>query len=313
MDFPTKPEAERLGVLRHDENYFGQNLSAPLCNDEAARRLRREGAHSLFEDAQCYWPQGVIARNHPRLVSALRARWNDPLALGRWGVWHGSAPADAGVTDEELFSLGALLRGFAPEQVVFCGALTPALAEVFPALWTWEAAPAPADPAKSSLLVADISGSRADASAPQPFDAATLAKLLRCVRISGDLAAAETIRSIQAQLAVQGDLALVLTSDVSGAAARLLLNGLAPFLGPRGVVLVACGRFDRFTFGEEVPLVRRVNQWFKDTGMELGFGLWTKADDKPHLCNWVAFRRDPEAIFWNRQWMPTIADLAYSA
>jgi hypothetical protein len=96
------------------------------------------------------------------------------------------------------------------------------------------------------------------------------------------------------------------------AAVRLLLNGLAPFLGPRGVVLAACGRFDRHTLGEEARLPRLVNQWFTATGLELGYGLWSDPEQRSHLCNWVVFRRQPETLFWNRQWMLTVADLAYT-
>ncbi|HTJ00893.1 MAG TPA: hypothetical protein VL527_18570, partial [Dongiaceae bacterium] len=299
LEFPTKPEADRLGLLTHDENYFGQNHSAPLCDEQTAVRLRNDGAQSLFQASRCYWPQGVVARAHPRLVSALRSGWTDPASLGRLGTWHGTMPQDAGITDEELSSMGSLLRGLAPTQVIFCGPLAPAVQEVFTFLWQKQERK---DSRQPRLILAGV---EMETKLRPEF-------LAQCVHVATDPAAAATIRTIRSRLAANADIALVLTSDVPEATAKALLHGLAPFLGRQGTVLVPCGRFDRFAITEEAPLIRLANDWFKASGGELGYGIWAgPAGARPHLLNWATFRRTPETAFWNRQWMPGVADIAW--
>ena len=303
LEFPTKPEADRLGVLRHDENYFGQNHSAPLCDDQSALQLRHEGAQSLFLAARCYWPQGVVARSHPRLVSALRSGWTDPSALGRMGTWHALKPSDAGVTDDELSVLGKLLRGLAPAQVVFCGPMAPSLEEILLFLEQQPAVPPPGNEAKSRMVVAGAGtglGLRPEL-------------VRRCAHITTSLEEAATIRAIRAQLVTRGSIVLVVSSDVTATAANVLLNGLAPFLGPQGTILVPGGRFDRHTVGKESRLARCANEWLEAVGANSGYGLWALSPTAGALCgSWIAFRRSPETSVWNRQWMPAVADLAYA-
>jgi hypothetical protein len=304
MEYPTQSEAARLGVLRHDENYFGKNHSAPLCDEQTPLQLRREGLHGLFTAAKCYWPQGIVARHNPRLVSILRSGWTDPRSLGRLGAWHGVGLADCGITDEELSSLGALLNGLAPDQVVFCGPPASNLEDVFLFLWQKAAPRGQPQEGKPRLIVA---GSAADWKPRPEF-------MARCSVVPGDPSSAPSIRSIRAQLVSRGNVALVLSSEISEAAARSLLNGLAPFLGPQGTVLAACGRFDRHTVKQDAPIAPPVNAWFETAGPDLGYALWqAPAGARPHLCNWIVFRRSPEEQTWNRQWMLTVADLAYAA
>jgi predicted HAD superfamily hydrolase len=303
LDFPTKPEAERLGVLRHDENYFGNNLSAPLCDAETPRKLRREGIQGLFSAARCYWPQGIVARTHPRLVSALRTRWSDPTALGRLGAWHGLALPDGGITDEELSSLGTLLHGLAIDQVVFTGPLAPVVQEVFTALWKTTT--------RSRLNLQNhprlVVTQELDENLLRPEFVAD------CARVAGKLDEVGTLRAIRQHLVPKASVALVLTSDVPPEEASALLHGLGPFLGMHGVVLAACGRFDRYSIGDDASLAPTMNAWQSTLGQELGYSLWTPpAAGRPHVNNWIVFRRSPENGVWNRQWTLTVGDLGLS-
>jgi predicted HAD superfamily hydrolase len=302
LDFPTKPEAERLGVLRHDENYFGQNYSAPLCDEETPNRLRREGVQSLFQGSKCYWPQGIVARHYPRLVSALRTGWNDPLTLGRLGVWHGVVPKDSGITDEELSSLGGLLHGLAPEQVIFVGPLTPPVEEVFQFLWKHAPPPNRLNQNKPRLI---FTQQEADVRLSPEFVAQTHF-------IGGDLEQPQAIRAIRSQLVSSGNIAMVFTGEVKESTVEKMLNGLAPFLGFKGMVLAACGRFDRHTVAQDLSLARLANQWLHSTGKELGYGFWAApVAAVPHLSNWIVFRRSPGDGVRN-QWMFTVADMAHA-
>jgi hypothetical protein len=295
LEFPCKPEADRLGLLRHDENYFGQSLSAPLCNEESARRLRRGGILELFREAQCYWPQGIVAQGFPRLISALRNGWTDLLALGRLGAWHGSAPIDPGITDEEMLGLGVLLRGLAVNQVVFFGSLTATLAEGL------RRALPPADGNQVRVIL--VGPASESASAPELPN--------QCVHFPISRVDTSVIGSIRQKLSPRGDIAIVLSSDVAESAVRLLLNGLAPFLGLHGLILTASGRFDVASRGEDSILLGKVNEWFDKSGTGIGYDLWQGPQALlPQMCNWLILRRTPELKPWNRQWMPRIADLA---
>ena len=295
IEFPSQPEANRLGVLRHDENYFGQSLSAPLCNQESSRRLRQGGVLELFREAQCYWPQGIVAQGFPRLISALRNGWTDVLALGRLGAWHNSASSDPGITDEEMLWLGTLLRGLAVKQVVFFGSLTSTLAEGL------RRALPPADGNHVRVIVV---GPASDPAAAQELSN-------QCVHLPISMVGKDLIGSIRQKLSPVGDIAVVLSSDVAESAVRLLLNGLAPFLGQHGVILTASGRFDVASRGEDSTLLGKVNDWFDKSGTEIGYSLWQGPQALlPQMCNWLILRRTPELKPWNRQWMPKIGDLA---
>lgn len=295
LEYPTKPEADRLGVLSHDENYFGQNHNAPLCDDDAPKRLRREGLQNLFQSARSYWPQGVVARTHPRLVSVLRAGWTDPTALGRMGAWHSVALHDAGMTDEELSSLGALLHGLAAEQVIFTGQLAPVLEEVFLFLWNHENRPLTGGRDFPRLI---LLGEPEDVPLRREF-------LDHCVRVGGDPSNPAVLNRLRKLIDPEGESALVLTHQVTPDQAGALLNGLSPFLGKRGTVLAACGLFDRHNVEKDAPLAAPVNTWWRSVGQFLGYAPWSPAltAGRAHLANWITFRRAVDAGVWNRQWM----------
>ncbi len=311
LDYPAKPEAERLGVLRHDENYFGQNLSAPLCNEESARRLRRDGIFELYRSAQCYWPQGVVARNFPRVISALQNGWAEPLALGRLGAWRLGSGDDCGMTDEELFSLSHMLRALAADQVILCGALTPAVAEAF----RWMDNRVERLPG-SFLAVGPVAETLRDRVRPAGAAGVTAGTvsgsgfLDQCLHFPGETANGDLLTAIRDELLPRERIALVLTSEVSEQAARLLLNGLAPFLGSHGMVLISSARFDPQN-REDTPLLKKLETRLNEIATELGYAFLQGIPALlPHLCNWLVLRRAPEIRPWNHQWMPRIADLA---
>lgn len=299
MDYPTKPEADRLGLLAHDENYFGANFSAPLCSHEAARRLRSEGAQALFLKETCVWPHGVLAQSNPRLMAVLRLGLKDPLALGRLGAWHAASPFDAGITDEELASLAALLTDCAPDQVVHCGPLAPVSLDVFGDLLKQLAARKPPDPASPRLILA---GNYPHYGLEGP-DA---------IQVRGVLRDPATLRGIRARLRPGGNVALVLTSDLPIDEIPTLLHALAPFLGPRGAVFLPCGNHDLRTVASESPLAASLNAWFTSSGASLGFVPWAGLPDtRHHLMNWLVVARASAGTMWNRQWMGKVSDFLY--
>lgn len=304
LEYPTQAEAARLGGLTHDENYFGANYTAPLCDEGTARQLRREGVGSLFQNSRCYWPQGVVARANPRLISALRATWNDPVSLGALGAWHGVALHDAGITDQELSALGYLVNGLAIDQVIYTGTVAPVLEEVFLHLWEEGHSAENLGADQPRLLLTR----ETDAARWQP------AFRHRCALPSGPLSPETLERDIRAKLDPLANIALVLTPDLAPEQVYLLLHLLAPFLGPQGLILGACGRCDRHNVQRESPLSEPLNSWHDEVGRELGFGLWPV----PHgaqlpASQWIVFRRATNTGFWNRQWMVTMADLFAAA
>jgi predicted HAD superfamily hydrolase len=296
LEFPTKPEADRLGILTHDENYFGHTFTAPLCDDASPKRLRQDGLSSLFQNSRCYWPQGVIARANPRLMSSLRAPWSDPLGLGRIGAWNGSLPHDPGVTHDELVSVTALVRAFAPDQVVFVGPYAASLEKSFGTIWN----DTHGDSTQPRLIVAGDATEQPSAE----FS-------VKCAVVSGDPSDVRMMRGLRSKLISGGNIALVFSGETNATRAKFFLAGLAPFLGGKGIVLTACGRYDRHTLGEQLPLVEAVNEWATAQGGELGFGLWAgTATARAALCDWVVFRRDSESLVWNKQWMLTPEEFA---
>lgn len=290
LDYPTKGEGERLGDLRHDENYFGTNHSAPLCDTASPSLLRQRGIGDLYRVAQ-YWPQGVVARQYPRVISTLREGWSNPIALGRLGATHALTPVDATLTDGELASLASLLAAAKVEQVVFCGALTSTVEELFRFLWHNEGK----GPGKKPRLI--VAGSADGGQHHAGF-------MDHVSVVTGDPAEPSTLRSIRSQLITSGPVALVLADETASSKARPLLNGLTPFLGASGIILAACGRYDRDCIEGEALLAAPVDHWWKSVGKEIGYTRRSNAATATeYQCNWIILQRVVQEIFWNRQWM----------
>ncbi len=296
MEYPTKLEADRLGVLAHDENYFGANYSAPLCDEESAKRLRSDGAQALFVHGKCVWPHGVIARSDPRLMGVLRHGFLDPLALGRLGAWHAASSVDAGITDEELASLSELLASLAPDQIVYCGPLAPVSLDVLGCLLTKLSA-LPGEAAEIPRLV--LAG---------PYPSYGL-EGSDAVQATGSFRDPNTIRRMRESLRPGASVALVLTSEVPAADVPTLLHALAPFLGPHGSIFAPCGRYDRHALAAESPLAKGLNAWLTQSGSNLGFVPWQGLPAvRHHLVNWVVFSRAAHEMLWSRQWMGRVSD-----
>jgi len=305
MDFPTKPEADRLALLYHDENYFGSINSALACDEQTRTRLRREGVSALFRDAGCYWPQGVVAQVYPRLMTVLRERWCDPIGMGRLGAYGRAGADDSGLTGDEVASLAVLLAEFLPDQVVFCG---PAGSDVVSLVNGTQQSPDTAAAGAAPRLIL--------AGPPGPGLAAAARDLeASCAEVRGELHEATTLRGIHAAIHPGASVALVLSGDVSATEVAPLLHGLAPFLGPRGAILLACGRYDRHSVQSDNPLGPAIMAWLNSAGTDLGYGLRQgRSHQQIELrSNWIIFEHAPEKMVYERQWMPTEGDIAADA
>jgi predicted HAD superfamily hydrolase/SAM-dependent methyltransferase len=299
LEFPSKSEAGRLGGLTHDENYFGENLTAPLCEEPAARMLRREGVQTMIQTSRCHWPQGLLARDYPRLVNALGLGWSDVAAMGCLGAWHGTPIGEGSLTDEEVAALGILVGGLGLRQMILVGSLVPTIAEVFQFLWQEEKE----DHLQKYPRVI-IVGSEGGWAANPEF-------LKRCAFVNGDLNDPRTVHAVRAALVPGGSAALALSGELPETTLSGLLNGLTPFLGREGAVLVACGRYDRNAIWETLPAAKTIKAWLHANACELGFGLWIGPTAlRAQLDKWLVLRRGLAHVFWNNQWMFNVDDLA---
>jgi predicted HAD superfamily hydrolase len=285
MDLPIKAEADRLGVLRHEENYFGSVNNAPLCDEASRVRFRRGGTQALYSDASCYWPQGVMVQVNPRVMSVVRNGLDDALSLGSLGSFGAAGQETGGLTIDEMSSLDELLHHFGPKQIVFLGAAAPA-----------------------GLV---------DSCALGAGDETVLAAGFPRLILGGPLSQPPALAEIRALLQPGAKAALVLTGDVSELDARTALHGLAPFLGPGGIILVSVGRYDRYdaeprepwSTGTDNPLEGAVRSWFESTSAALGYGIWEPA--RVHRRNWIILVHAPETMFSMAPWMPVVTDLGY--
>lgn len=297
IEHPGAAEAQRLGNLTHDENYWDRQYTRPLCGEEAEQRLESRGTGDFFANLKCYWPQGVVARRHPRLVAALSRQWADPLALGRVGATRDTADRDTHLTDEERTALIELLRQFKPQQVIFGSRGATAMEEDFAALWAASSS-APAVPAAPTLI--SFSESPAGAAWHR--------------RVEGELTAPATLRTARTALQAGERHALVLTGEFDAGTVTALLNGLAPFLGEKGVIFARCGDSDLVDSAHEHPLTRALAGWLRINGLELGYSVWQVAKGfATERRNWMVFVRGQQARESDDYWQLTLADLPIGA
>ncbi|MET0594404.1 MAG: hypothetical protein ABW133_17005, partial [Polyangiaceae bacterium] len=309
MDYPTKPEADRLGGLYHDENYFGQNKSATLCDAENRERFRREGARAIFENTRCYWPQGVMAQVYPRMVTVVRNGWHDARDPGRMGALSAPGAEDAGLADSEIAALGHWLGKFAPRQVVYCGPFAPAVA----ALVAGARPPGGGANGHAPRLIVAEGCSRG----PKGHIANHCGSVTAdregngvCAQIRGHYADIETQRAVRALIAPGSDVALVLTGNVEENEVGPLLHGLAPFLGTNGVVLIPVGRFEVHELDARAGVGRPLQAWFDASAQKLGLAYFLSgAADRPAAREWIVLWHRADAMDWMRQWMPVVTDL----
>jgi hypothetical protein len=324
LDHPLPDEAWRLGRLNHDENYWGERFSRPLCASDGGERLRREGIQGLYVKPDSYWPQGVVARHHPRLVSALARRWQDGVALGRIGAQPVGVDAQSGENDDELSSLRELLTRFAPGQVVYVGHNPRPLQQLLAQLaddtgWL----PPPAEEKPMSLvrkcqrlteanheLWTDRGeiGTRLIVLGAAPGLSLQVSPMTHVV--AGRLAEVETLRSVRNRLRECVRIALVLSDELESAARGAIVNGLAPFLGPEGLILAAHGRAYHALLETEHPATRQLTAWVEQEGADLGYEPWDASDQaRLHLVNWYVLVRGQSFREAAGYWSCTLSEL----
>jgi hypothetical protein len=305
MDFPTKPEADRLGGLHHDENYFGQSKSATLCDDDNRGRFRQGGARAIFENPRCYWPQGIMAQMYPRMVSVVRHGWTDTRDLGRLGALTTLGAEQTGLIDSELATLEHWLTKFAPRQVIFCGPASRAITAMVHRAVSVDASCAKGGAPR--LIIAESAARGGAERGPTEEDA-------DCVVVRGHLGEPATLRAVRAHLAPDAHVALVLSGDLEEGEIEPILHGLTPFLGPKGVILAAAGRYDRDEVETRAAIGGPLKAWFTKRAAALGFALAQMVvADRAAVRDWIVLWHSPEAMDWSRQWMPIVTDLGYDA
>jgi hypothetical protein len=132
--------------------------------------------------------------------------------------------------------------------------------------------------------------------------------------VRGHFSDPETLRAVQAHLGSDTHAALILAGDVDDDDVAPLLRGLSPFLGRNGVVIAACGRYDRDEFEVRSAVRSPLKAWLAESAHELGFALYlTAVSDRAASRDWVVLWHSPEAMDWSPQWMPIVADLGYDA
>ena len=287
VDFPTKPEADRLGVIHHDENFFG--YSRQLCDWRAQDSLDQHGAFMLFGKATCFWPQGVVARHSPRSVLALDRGWRHAPALGRLGVQRSYGGQVSSVTEEELAMLLELLRGWNPQKVIYGASSLSEVRAISGILVESATHPNAVTPLSATP---HPSGPRLIVVGPVNPDLAQMENTDGVVCVAGDPARLETLRKVRALLGSCRRGVLVLTDSLPVPAIQGMLNYLAPHLWPEGIITTNHGRFDTATLENEQPLTQVLGTWQRERGADLGYQF----SSQPQLCgqanyNWTTLSR----------------------
>lgn len=328
IDFPSPAEARRLGALNHDENYWGERLSRPLCSPGAGARLRAEGVQALFVNPDSYWPQGVVAQNQPRMIAALSKRWLDGLAFGRWGSGAAGSGEVSALNGDELGSLRPLLIEFAPQQSCFVGGSGGEIARLFADLTSKHGRivrpadegapkcdgpglrPANADSADESALwsTGENFSPRLLVVGSPALPGSSCYGWMRQVEGSPDRP--ETLRTARRALSDCRRIALILSAEIPTAALCTTLNGLAPFLGPEGLILLAHGAYDTSGLSEQHQGTQVLNTWLEKAGCDLGYELWSAPPSlRVHQLNWTVLVRRPASRESPAYWSLSLGEL----
>ena len=332
LEYPTKPEADRMGELHHEENFWGVKHSRALCDWVAEDKLEQKGIAQLFHESACYWPQGVVARQSPRTISVLAHGWSRPAALGRMGVRVSPEGTPSGVTDEELASLLELLRVLNPQQVVYCASSGCAAEAILKELHRLAATM----PDTVGYATAEEgSGQSPTANPPVPefhwshslavmprlvvagaadTDEALIQTARDVAYIAGDLSALGTLRQLRDLLQPCRRVLLVLTDSLQRAEIQAILNYVAPFLGPDGVIAANHGRFDSADLIADQPLSAILDGWRTKQGAGLRYQFWpdTHLFQQP-TYNWTVLSRYSNDGKPDGYWTITLSRLAEPA
>lgn len=319
IEHPGPAEARRLGDLTHDENYWDHQYTRPLCSAEAEECVVSGGVSQLFTEFRCHWPQGVVARRHPRLVATLNKQWADAPALGRAGCTRNAAGRDTRLTDEERASLVALLRQFRPHQVVFASRGAAAMEDDFAALATSNVSSGNSTTPEGNAgpdprtYVRDYEESCAQTSPALISFSEAPARVDWHRRVEGELTSPATMRTTRGALQSAARHALVLTGEFSDGTTTALLNSLTPFLGAKGIILARCGDSD-LVDARENPLATVLSQWLRAQGRDLGFDTWQPTNNEiPLRRNWIVLERGVKPRESEDYWQLTLTDLPLGA
>ncbi len=296
LDFPTKAEAERLGGLHHDENYFGKNYSAPLCDEKSLTRIKSDGLLGVFSMSTCYWPQGVLARTNPRLLSVMEAGWKNVRNFGRLGAWAEAGSPDCGITADELSSLSGAARILGVDQIVYCGL---ANSRVIAELMSQTGSRASGGSTRRLLLAGPAPVMNPGQSLPSG-----------CFHLPLDPGNPRSYRQIREHFADSENTALAFAHDATDVTVRTALKALAPFLGAHGVILLATGQFDPRTAKWDSTAAATLQNWLETDAKRLGFQLCDPGTAGAKITDWTVLVRSMQRQMWNRSWELVASDFA---
>jgi hypothetical protein len=281
MEYPTKMEAIRLGSLHHDENY-GEGFTRVLCDPEFENVFHTQGMAGLFQEMECYWPQAVIARDDPRLMSGLSQRWAAPYAFGRLGARALYNGKPSSLTDEEHRLLLQTLRDHPHDQIVFftCGLdgdaeFMKSLAAQRERLNAVETKPPRiAETSRSSPpaycgdagfpFIVEI-GYHGEGDESIPMDG--------YIRISGHPVDTKILGRVRSCILPDSRCILILTEGIRESDVARALLSLAPSLGPGSMIAANHGRMDLPSLTCESNIKAALQQWYIQTGSKSGFKL----------------------------------------
>lgn len=280
LHYPTQDDATTLGILQHDENY-GVLTRQALVDPAAVARFREGGLEGLQRLADCHWPQGVLAQEHPRLMHTLALRWDAATPIGRLGARAGSKGLPLSFGPDEAHYLDQLLAAVDLGQVCLVGKG----AQGDP-LWlnTWLEArfgPEPAEgddwPREYPLVPpgepaeAGLEPPRAlylDAEAPL---GPALELVPRLARTGLKLATCDRTPRLRRLLNLDQPVLLLLGAGLEEGLALELLRGFTPFLAPGSLVGICHGPADPSqAFGADAGL-GVFKAWLASGGVQDGF------------------------------------------
>ena len=279
MEYPAKMEAIRLGSLHHDENY-GEGFTRVLCDPEFENVFRTKGIAGLFQEMNCYWPQAVIARDDPRLMSGLSQRWAAPYAFGRLGAraLHNGKPSS--LTEEEHRLLLQTLRDHPHDQIIFFtsgldgdGEFMKSLAAQRERLNAVEAKP----PRIAETSPSGPPAYGGDAGFPKIIEVAYCGEgdetvpMDGYIRISGHPIDTKILDRVRSSILPDSRCIMILTEGIRESDVARALLCLAPSLGPGSMIAANHGRMDLPSLTCESNIKAALQQWYLQTGSKSGF------------------------------------------
>ncbi|MGC8491668.1 MAG: HAD family hydrolase, partial [Syntrophobacteraceae bacterium] len=272
IDYPTRMEAVRLGSLHHEENY-GAGSSSILCDKESEEVFQSQGVAGLFQQMNCFWPQGIIARDAPRLMSGLSQRWTAPLAFGRFGGRTLLDGKPCSLSDEEHRFLLEILRDHPYDQIVFLGSSLEGDSDFLKSL----AANACATFRSSDRTSSDLDQGGAD-KFPSIIEAriggldSGIVQVDGHVKISVDTDDIEGLgRRVRGRVPRGSRCLMLISESMRGIDVTPVLHTLAPSFGPGSIIAANHGRVEIPSLANGFNIKTAIQQWHIQTGKQAGF------------------------------------------